>query len=105
MEEERKVLTPEEGVKWFITHLDNITLEMNRGIYKILVLYRRGRYELKILRENAILFAAEGVSWEIPVRALENHILFLKLAAATLRETLRGIEPLLKREGERENEE
>jgi hypothetical protein len=83
VEVERRILTPEEMVKWF----DGMTLEMNKGIFKVIFSYRAGgrRYELKIYRENVCLFHAEGATWETPIRMLEGHISFLKLVAETLR--------------------
>jgi hypothetical protein len=109
MVEERKiVIPPEEEVRWFFTHLDSVTLEMCRGIFKVIFSFnnRRRRYELKILRENALLFTAEGATPEAPIQMLENHALFLKLVAKTLREVAAPLEKLQEeRKQEEEHEE
>ena len=40
---ERKILTPEEEIRWFLKHLDEITLEMRRGVFRVIFLSRVGR--------------------------------------------------------------
>jgi hypothetical protein len=108
MVEERKiiVMSPEEEVRWFFTHLDSVTLELCRGIFKVYFSYSsRRRYELKILRENTLLFAAEGAMLETPIRMLENHAMFLKLVARTLREIATPLEKLEERKQEEKQEE
>jgi hypothetical protein len=104
MVEERRIIAPQEEVKWFLTHLDSVTLEMCRGIFRVHFSYnsRRRRYELKILRENALLFAAEGATLETPIQMLESHAMFLKLVARTLREIAT---PLARALEERKQEE
>jgi len=109
MVEERKIVTisPEEEVKWFLTRLDSVSLELCRGIFKVYFSYNshRRRYELKILRENALLFAAEGATPETPIQMLENHAMFLRLVARTLREMAGPLELLEERKQEEEKEE
>jgi len=90
-----------EGVKLFITRLDAISLEMHRGVFKVVFVFSRKRYTLKIYRENACVFAAEGTTLETPIRMLENHALFLKLVA----ETLRTLKPFAAFEEQKEEEE
>jgi hypothetical protein len=88
MVEERKIImTEEEEMRWFFEKvLDTVTLEMNKGVYRVIFSKKRRRYELRIYRENNVLFFAEGSSWEVPIRMLEGHIAFLKMVAKTLRE-------------------
>jgi hypothetical protein len=89
MVEERKIVTmTEEEIRRFLTKiLDGVALEMNTGVFKVIFSYsnKRKRYELRIYRENNVLFFAEGPFWETPIQMLERHIAFLKMVAMTLR--------------------
>jgi hypothetical protein len=110
VEVERRILTDKEEVKWFITHLDGVTLEMRRGVFRVIFSYEKRRYGLRIFRENTLLFAAESAMSETPIRMLENHTMFLKLVAKTLREIVGPLEKILEEakseeEGEQEEEE
>ena len=89
-----------------MTQMD-IDITMSRGVFKVVFSRSRRRYALKVLRENTVLFAAEGSRWEIPVRMFEEHAAYLMIVAAALREMLRGM-PMLEevvapeQEGEQE---
>ena len=94
---ERRILSLKEGAKWFIAQLDT-TLEMQKGVFKVVLNVSRKRYTLKIYRENVCIFTAEGTTLETPIDILENHILFLKLVA----EALRTLKPFF--EGQKEEQ-
>ena len=74
-----------EGAKLFITRLDAVSLELSRGVFKVVVVFSRKRYTLKIYRENTCIFDSQGTMFETPIRMLEDHALFLKLVAEALR--------------------
>jgi hypothetical protein len=108
---EKIIMTPEEEAKWFLTKLDCVTLEMSRGVFKVIFSYsnKKRRCELRIFRENNIIFYAEGVG-ETPIRMLEEHAVFLKIVAHALREASAAFFEKLekgreKREEEQEEEE
>ena len=90
MEERKIIMTPEEEVKWFLSKvIDTVTLEMSKGVYKVIFSYskKKKKYELKIYKENLgnVLFFAEGSFYETPIRMLEGHIAFLEMVARALR--------------------
>jgi len=104
---ERKILTPEEEIRWFLKHLDEITLEMRRGVFRVIFSYsnKRKKYELRIYRESSVLFFAEGALARTPVSMLEDHTIFLRMAAKTLRKVVAAVEELLEKAPEEEQEE
>ena len=106
-EEGRKILTPEEEIRWFLKHLDEITLEMRRGVFRVIFSYsnKRKKYELRIYRESSVLFFAEGALARTPVSMLEDHTIFLRMAAKTLRKVVAAVEELLEKAPEEEQEE
>ena len=106
MVEERKIImTEEEEMRWFFEKvLDATTLEMNKGVYRVIFSKKRRRYELRIYRENNVLFFAEGSSWEVPIRMLEGHIAFLKMVAHALRKASAFFEELEKARSEEQKE-
>jgi hypothetical protein len=109
MVEERKIMTvtPEEEIRWFLSEvIDGVVIEMSKGVFKVVYSYsnKRRRYELRIYKENSILFFAEGSFWDTPIRMLEGHIAFLKMVAKTLRE-IPVFEAIEKARREKEQEE
>jgi hypothetical protein len=88
MEERKIIMTEEEEMRWFFSEvLDGVTLEMSKGVYKVIFSYsnKKKKYELRIYRENNVLFASEAAFWETPIRMLEGHVAFLKMVARALR--------------------